>query len=92
MSDLIVGAVSLAIGVAVGLLLVRLRMGAVAQRKEEILEQAVEEYEMRLLAYCLMPNHWHLVLYPKHDGDMGSFMSWLTNTHTRRWHTEKKTI
>ena len=43
MPEFIVGAVSLAIGVAVGLLLVRLRMGAVAQRKEEILEQAHQE-------------------------------------------------
>ncbi|MCH7989230.1 MAG: ribonuclease Y [Planctomycetes bacterium] len=43
MHDIIVGAGSLAIGVAVGLLLVRLRMGAVAQRKEEILEQASKE-------------------------------------------------
>ena len=59
---------------------------------ESILEEAVEKYNMRLLSYCIMPNHWHLVLYPKDDGDMGQFMSWLTNTHTRRWHTTKETI
>ncbi len=47
---------------------------------------------MRLLAYCIMPNDWHLVLYPKKDGDLSKFMSWLTNTHTRRWHTMKGTI
>jgi len=39
-----------------------------------------------------MPNHWHLVLHPKKDGDMQQFMSWLTNTHTRRWHVAKKTV
>ena len=38
---------------------------------EHILENAVEKYSMRLLAYCIMPNHWHLVLHPRHDGDMG---------------------
>ena len=59
---------------------------------ENILEDAVQKYSMRLLAYCLMANHWHLVLYPRSDGDMGLFMGWLTNTHTRRWHTEKETI
>ena len=59
---------------------------------ESILKDAVETYSMRLLAYCIMPNHWHLVLYPKHDGDMRLFMGWLTNTHTRRWHTEKDTV
>ena len=39
-----------------------------------------------------MPNHWHLVLYPKEDGDMSRFMGWVTNTHTRRWHVAKRTI
>lgn len=59
---------------------------------ENTLEEAVEKYDMRLLSYCIMPNHWHLVLYPKKDGDLALFMGWLTNTHTRRWHTEKRTI
>ncbi len=59
---------------------------------ESILQDAVQKFSMRLLAYCIMPNHWHLVFYPKHDGDMGLFMGWLTNTHTRRWHTEKGTV
>ena len=51
---------------------------------EIILEEAVEKFDMRLLSYCIMPNHWHLVLYPKNDGDLARFMGWLTNTHTRR--------
>ena len=59
---------------------------------EDILEEAVERFNMNLLAYCIMPNHWHLVLYPKTDGEMQSFMSWLTNTHTRRWHVSKDTV
>lgn len=59
---------------------------------ERILEEAVEKFALRLLAYCVMPNHWHLMLYPKHDGDLARFMGWLSNTHTRRWHSEKGTI
>lgn len=62
------------------------------QQFEEILEEAVEKFSMRLLAYCIMPNHWHLVLHPKQDGDMQQFMSWLSNTHTRRWHVAKDTV
>jgi REP element-mobilizing transposase RayT len=31
-----------------------------------------------------MPNHWHLVLWPEHDGDLG-FMHRLTVAHVRRW-------
>lgn len=62
------------------------------QQFELILEEAVDKFGMRLLAYCIMPNHWHLVLYPRGNGDMQQFMSWLTNTHTRRWHVAKETV
>ena len=30
---------------------------------------------MRLFAWCLMPNHWHLVLWPHADGDLGRFVA-----------------
>ncbi|KKT92713.1 MAG: hypothetical protein UW94_C0013G0004 [Parcubacteria group bacterium GW2011_GWA2_45_14] len=62
------------------------------ERFEQILEEVVNRYDMRLLSYCVMPNHWHLVLYPKQDGDLSKVMSWLTNTHTRKWHTSNNTI
>ncbi|MDR3617851.1 MAG: transposase [Paludisphaera borealis] len=55
-----------------------------------ILEQAVVVREMRLLAYCLMPNHFHLLLWPRADGDLSSFMRWLTLTHTQRWHAHRR--
>ncbi len=59
---------------------------------EQILEEAEKKFAMRILAYCLMPNHWHLVLYPRNDGDLSLFMGWITNTHTRRWHVAKDTV
>jgi len=59
---------------------------------ENILEEAKEKFDMRVLSYCIMPNHWHLSLYPKKDGDLSKFMSWVTNTHTRRWHVTKEAI
>ena len=53
---------------------------------EQVLDQALERVAMRTVAYCLMPNHWHLVLWPREDGDLPEFMRWLTVTHTQRWH------
>lgn len=53
---------------------------------ERVLAEAHERVAMRTLAYCVMPNHWHLVLYPRGDGDLSRFMAWLTLTHTQRWH------
>ena len=41
---------------------------------------------MRLLAFVLMPNHWHLVLCPEHDHELTSFCRWLTHTQSMRWH------
>ena len=57
---------------------------------EAILEAGVERYDMRLLAYCLMGNHWHLLLWPKADGDLSRFMGWITLTHAQRWHAHRK--
>ncbi len=51
---------------------------------ELIFEQAKERFDMRILAYCLMPNHFHLVLWPKEDDDLQKFMQWITLTHTQR--------
>lgn len=57
---------------------------------DSILARAVERYEPRLLAYCVLPKHWHLVLTPRKDGDLSRFMAWLTTTHSARWHTKPK--
>ena len=58
---------------------------------ERILGEAKKRYDMRVLAFCLMPNHWHLILWPRHDGDLSRFMGWLTLTHTQRWHAHRGT-
>ena len=53
---------------------------------ERILAEGLERYDVELLAYCLLPNHWHLVLCPNQDGQMGQFLRWVTATHTMRYH------
>jgi len=58
---------------------------------EEVIGQAKERLPMRTLAWCVMPNHWHFVLWPRGDGDLSEFMRWLTVTHTQRWHAAHRT-
>ncbi|MFW6162953.1 MAG: transposase [Planctomycetota bacterium] len=53
---------------------------------EKVLAEAHERVAMRTVAYCVMPNHWHFVLWPREDGDLSEFVWWLTLTHTQRWH------
>jgi putative transposase len=47
----------------------------------QLLERARQRQDMRVLAYCLMSNHFHLCLWPKADRDLGRFMQWLTTAH-----------
>lgn len=57
---------------------------------ERTLTQAIGRTNTRLLAYCLLPNHWHLVLWPRHDGELSKMIGWLTLTHTQRWHAHRQ--
>lgn len=52
----------------------------------QVLTDATMRLPMRLLAYVVMPNHWHLVLWPVGDHDLSRFMAWTTAAHVRRWH------
>ena len=49
---------------------------------ERVLKQAKAVVPMRLLAYSILPNHWHLVLWPLRDCDLSEYLHWLTMTHT----------
>jgi putative transposase len=39
-----------------------------------------------------LPNHWHLVVWPRKDGELSRFVGWLTLTHTQRWHAHRHSI
>jgi putative transposase len=56
-----------------------------------VFAEAHQRSPMRTLGYCIMPNHWHLLLWPRGDGDLPEFMRWLTVTHTQRWHASHGT-
>jgi putative transposase len=57
---------------------------------ERVLGDAHTRTGTRILSYCLMPNHWHLVLWPSRDGELTQFMTWVTLTHTQRWHAHRQ--
>jgi putative transposase len=50
------------------------------------LGHACLQVPLRVLAYCLMPNHFHIVVWPKEDGDLSRWLQWLLNAHVRRYH------
>jgi putative transposase len=53
---------------------------------ERVLGEMLERVPMRILAWCLMPNHWHLLLWPRSDGDLSKYMRLVTLTHAQRLH------
>jgi len=52
----------------------------------DLLAAAKERLPLRILGYVLMPNHFHLVLWPRAAGDLSRWMQWLLTSHVRRYH------
>ncbi len=59
---------------------------------ERVMCETLTRKPMRILGYAIMPNHWHLVLWPEADGQLGAFMQRLTTSHVRRWHLHRGTV
>jgi len=53
---------------------------------EGVLQEGLESYPVDLLTYCVMPNHWHLVVRPRTAEALGRWMGWVGVTHVRRHH------
>ena len=51
----------------------------------QLLIDGKQKADVELFAFCLMPNHWHLVLRPKADRDLARYLSWVSNTHVKRY-------
>ena len=44
---------------------------------EQILAEAHAQTRIRITAYCLMPTHWHLLLWPRQDGELSEVLRWI---------------
>ena len=54
---------------------------------EAVLAESVRRPDAaQLLAYCLMPNHWHLIVRATSRTNLSTWMQWISVTHTHRWH------
>ncbi len=62
-------------------------------RDYEVFLQAFADAQDRapvdVFAYCLMPNHFHMVVRPREDGQLAEFMRLGTGTHSVRWHWQR---
>jgi putative transposase len=68
-------------------------------RKEEdyaaflrIVDDVQQRIPVPVICFCLMPNHWHLVLRPRKAGQLSEFMRLVQVTHAQRYHARYKTV
>ena len=57
----------------------------------QCLLDTLKVHPVRILAFCIMPNHWHLVLWPTSPRSLSAYMHWLTSTHVLRLHRRRGT-
>jgi len=58
----------------------------------DLLEEGRRKTLVDVLGYCVMPNHWHLVLRASVDDGISQYMKWLTATHVLRYRTYHETL
>jgi putative transposase len=59
---------------------------------ERVIVKTLLTRPMRIISYCLMPNHWQMLLWPEDDGDLAAFMQKLTITHVRNWQESRRRV
>ncbi len=62
------------------------------QQRSEILDKMAERKHLlvEIIAYCLMPNHFHLMLKQQADNGISKFMANFSNSYTRYFNTKYK--
>ncbi|MGD0463222.1 MAG: transposase [Tepidisphaeraceae bacterium] len=62
------------------------------QAFQRCLVETQKQTPMRVLGFCVMSNHWHLLLWPQRDGELARFMMRLTIRHVRRWLEHRRQV
>ena len=52
----------------------------------DLLATAKAKYPVKVVGFCLMPNHFHLIVQPATDAALSLFMQWWMTSHVRRYH------
>jgi putative transposase len=47
---------------------------------------------VRIVAYCIMSNHWHFVFWVEVEWDVSAFLHRLTTTHSKRYRRATDTV
>jgi putative transposase len=56
-----------------------------------LIDSTLNRIPIKLFAYCIMPNHFHLVAEGTRDGQLSDYMRLLTQAHSKKWHAARGT-
>jgi putative transposase len=59
---------------------------------QQVMIEAYERHPIRILSYCVLPNHWHFLVWPAKDGQLSGFFRWLAHAHAMRWRVSRGTV
>ena len=51
----------------------------------EVIREAKEKYDFSLHNFCIMPNHFHLLITPKSDTNLSRIIQWIKTKSAKRW-------
>ncbi len=57
-----------------------------------VLREGLSCHPLRLVAYAVMPNHWHLVVGPNDPHQLSKCLHWVTATHAVRLQHHRQTV
>ena len=52
----------------------------------DLMTEAGKRHPVKVLAWCIMPNHFHLLVSPERADDLSRWMQWFMTSHVRRYH------
>lgn len=64
----------------------------VSQRHEILTELKSSSLHAEILAYCFMPNHFHLLLRQANTGGISKFLAKFTNSYTKYFNTRHERV
>ncbi len=50
-----------------------------------VVREGLAKYKIRVIAYEVMPNHWHFVVICDRIEEVSNWLHWVTGTHAIRW-------
>lgn len=54
--------------------------------------EGLETLRVKIVAFCLMPNHFHFLIKPAKDGGISRFISDITNSYTKYFNIKNKRV